>query len=71
MLTLSRKVSESIHLFAGGTPVVVYITSVDRGRVKVSFEAEESVDIYRTEVLRDAPELQREMEEKHGIKLTV
>ena len=56
MVELTRKCSESITLLlAGHPPVVVKICDVDdRRRVRLAFDAPESVKIVRSELLRES-----------------
>ena len=51
-LTLSRKESESIVLFTkSDEQIVITIDSIKAGQVKLNFEAPESIDIWRDELL--------------------
>jgi carbon storage regulator len=47
MLVLTRKLNEKIRV---GDDVVVTIIQIDKGSVKIGFEAPENVAIYRDEV---------------------
>lgn len=55
MLALSRRELEEIYLTTeDGTPIVVTIVSIDRGKVRVGISAPRSVNIARGELLTDA-----------------
>jgi carbon storage regulator len=47
MLVLTRKLNEKIRV---GDDIVVTIIQIDKGSVKIGFEAPENVAIYRDEV---------------------
>jgi carbon storage regulator CsrA len=51
MLTLRRKVLESIHLDIAGVTVIVTVAEIRNGRVGLAFRAPESVRILRSELL--------------------
>ena len=51
MLVLSRKVGEAIQI---GDDVTVYVTEVDRGKVKIGIEAPRKTEIARTERVQHA-----------------
>jgi carbon storage regulator len=56
MLVLSRTVGQRVALdMPDGTRVWVMISDVDRGRVRVGFDAPKSVTITREELLRETP----------------
>ena len=52
MLVLSRKLGERICI---GDDIVVTITQINGGRVRVGIEAPRSVDVYRDEIRRFQP----------------
>lgn len=47
MLVLTRKLNEKIRV---GDDIIVTIIQIDKGSVKIGFEAPENVPIYRDEV---------------------
>lgn len=47
MLVLTRKLNEKIRV---GDDIIVTIIQIDKGSVKIGFEAPENVAIYRNEV---------------------
>jgi carbon storage regulator len=47
MLVLTRKLNEKIRV---GDDIIVTIIQIDKGSVKIGFEAPENVAIYRDEV---------------------
>lgn len=47
MLVLTRKLNEKIRI---GDDIIVTIIQIDKGSVKIGFEAPEHVSIYRDEV---------------------
>ena len=47
MLVLSRKINERIFI---GDNIVITITSIDRGKVRIGVEAPKDVTIYREEI---------------------
>jgi carbon storage regulator len=47
MLVLTRKLNEKIRV---GDDIIVTIIQIDKGSVKIGFEAPENVSIYRDEV---------------------
>jgi len=52
MLALTRGEGESITIYAGEKKITVTVVEVRAGRqVRLSFEAPNDIDIYRTEVL--------------------
>jgi carbon storage regulator CsrA len=54
VLTLSRRFQEVVYLTcADGTVVTVTVTTVDRGKVRLSFTAPQSVGIVRGELLTE------------------
>ena len=50
MLVLTRKLGEKVHI---GDDIVVTVTFIDAGRVRLGFEAPQHVKIYREELLPD------------------
>lgn len=51
MLVLTRKVGERVHI---GDNIVVTVTDIDRGRVRLGLEAPRDVPIHREELLPHA-----------------
>lgn len=53
-LVLSRKEGESVILKApNGLPVVVTVLEIDRGKVRLSFRADKSVVVIRSELAKE------------------
>ena len=50
MLVLSRKVGERVFVGEGAGRTVVTLLEVDRGKVRLGFEADRSIEINREEV---------------------
>lgn len=52
MLVLSRKLGERIVLQVPGQPdIVIVVTDIDRGKIRLGIEADRSVTIMRSELL--------------------
>ena len=54
MLVLGRHARETIYIRVGGEVVVIHVTEVDRGKVRLGFTAAEAVGIWRAEVAPDS-----------------
>ena len=52
ILVLSRKIGETIHI---GDNIVVTITGIDRGKIRVGIECPREIKIVRGELLTAAP----------------
>lgn len=48
MLVLTRKIHQSIYI---GNDIMITITDVDRGKVRIAISAPKDVPIYREEIL--------------------
>lgn len=51
MLTLTRKRGQSVVIDCPGGPVEVRVQEIERGKVRLSFDAPRDVKIYRNELL--------------------
>jgi carbon storage regulator len=51
MLVLSRKQSESIQIGQGDEKIIVTVTQIKPGQVRIGIEAPAHVPVYRTEVI--------------------
>lgn len=51
-LVLSRKLGEKIYIKTkSGDEIVVVLTDIDRGKVRIGFKADKSVEILREELM--------------------
>lgn len=56
MLVLSRKLGEKITVVCpDGTPLEVTVVDIDRGKIRLGFDAPNSYRIYRNELLPLVP----------------
>jgi carbon storage regulator len=61
MLVLSRKENESIVLtLPNGQEIVVTVVEIDRGKIRLGFEAPLDIKIFRTEIWRGQDAIRRE-----------
>lgn len=49
MLVLTRKIGEAIHI---GSDVVVKVTAIDGGRVRIGVEAPQNIRVIREEIMQ-------------------
>lgn len=54
MLTLTRKLDETIQALIGGVVITIIVTRIGRGNVRLSIDAPRDVEILRGELARKA-----------------
>lgn len=55
MLVLTRRQEESVIIFCGNKKIELQITDLNFNSVKIAFEADEDVKIYRKEIVDHNP----------------
>lgn len=63
MLVLSRKVGERIYI---GDDITVTILDIDRGKIRLGFDAPRAVPIFRTELVKSDPSEKAEPKQGEG-----
>ena len=58
-LVLSRKLREGLTIFLDDEEINVSVTEIDKGRVRLRIQADDSIDILRDELLTDGKPLEK------------